>query len=95
MKIGTWVLALIQPIMARILAALGFSVVTIVGFDAAVDGLRNQLISRVNELPADVLGVFLLAGGGYGLGMILGAVAVRVMLWQIKNATKILGVNPQ
>lgn len=95
MKIGTWLLALVQPMLARILAALGFSVVSIVGFDAAVDGLRNQLISSVNSLPADVLGVFLLAGGGYGLGMILGAVALRVALWQIQNATKILGVNPQ
>lgn len=95
MKIGTWVLTLVQPIIARILAALGFSVVTIVGFDAAVDGLRSQLVTSVNSLPADVLGVFLLAGGGYGLGMILGAVAVRVLMWQIQNATKILGVNPQ
>lgn len=95
MKIGTWILALLEPMIARILAALGFSVVSIAGFDMAVDGLRNQLISSVNTLPADVLGVFLLAGGGYGLGMILGAVAVRVLLWQIQNATKILGVNPQ
>lgn len=95
MKIGTWVLTLVEPIIARILAALGFSVVTIVGFDAAVDGLRSQLVTSVNSLPADVLGVFLLAGGGYGLGMILGAVAVRVLMWQIQNATKILGVNPQ
>lgn len=95
MKIGTWILALLEPIIARILAALGFSVVSVVGFDLAVDGLRNQLISSVNSLPVDVLGVFLLAGGGYGLGMILGAVAVRVLLWQIQNATKILGVNPQ
>ena len=95
MKIGTWLLALVEPMLGRILAALGFSVVSIVGFDAAVDFLRSRLVASVNALPADMLGVFLLAGGGHAVGMILGAIAFRLVLWQIQSSTKILGVNPQ
>ncbi len=95
MKVGTWLLSLMQPLLARILTALGFSVVTIVGLQAAVETLKSSLVSGVNSLPADTLNVFLLSGGGVGLSMIVGAVAVRVMLWQVQNATKILGVNPQ
>ena len=38
--------------------------------------------------------LFLLAGGGKALGIIMGAVTTKVLLWQIGNATKILGVNP-
>jgi hypothetical protein len=41
-----------------------------------------------------MLNVFLLAGGGVGFGMLMGAVTTRVMIWQIQNATKFLGTNP-
>jgi len=93
MKIGTWLLSLVQPFIAKVLLALGFSVVTITGFEAAVNQVKSQLIGSVNSLPMDMLNVFLLAGGGKGIGIILAAVAVKVMLWQISSATKILGNN--
>lgn len=94
MKIATFIMSLVQPLIARILAALGFSVVSIVGVTASLDAIKGQLISSVNSLPADLLNVFLLGGGGISLGMILGAIAFRLALWQIQSATKILGVNP-
>lgn len=95
MKIGTWLLSLVQPFIAKILLALGFSVVTITGFEAAIGQVKSQLVGSVNALPVDMLNVFLLAGGGKGIGIIMAAVAVKVMLWQISSATKILGANPQ
>ncbi len=95
MKIGTWLLSLVRPILAKILLSLGFSVVTITGFEAAVNQIKLQLVSSINALPVDLLNVFLLAGGGKGIGIILAAVAVKILLWQISSATKILGVNPQ
>jgi len=95
MKIGTWLLSLAQPFIAKILLTLGLSVVTITGFDAAINQVKGQLVGSVNALPVDMLNVFLLAGGGQGIGIIVAAVAVKVMLWQITSATKILGVNPQ
>lgn len=95
MKIGTWLLSLVSPMLGKILVALGFSVVTITGFEAALGQVKSQLVGSVNALPLDMLNVFLLAGGGKGIGIILAAVAVKIMLWQISNATKILGVNSQ
>lgn len=94
MKIATFIMSLVQPLIARILTALGFSVVSIIGVTESIGAIKNQLISSVNAMPADVLNVFLLGGGGIGLGMILGAIAFRLALWQIQSATKILGVNP-
>ena len=94
MKIATFIMSLVQPLIARILTALGFSVVSIVGVTASINAVKNELISSVNSMPVDVLNVFLLGGGGIGLGMILGAIAFRLALWQIQSATKILGVNP-
>lgn len=95
MKIGTWLLSLVQPIIARILLALGFSVVTITGFEAAINALKQQLVGAMNGLPSEMLQVVLLGGIGEGLGLITAAVGVRVLLWQIQSATKVLGVNPQ
>lgn len=93
MKLGTWLLALMEPMLARILAALGFSVVTVTGFDLAVNQIKQLVMSQVNSLPMDMLNLFLYAGGGYALGMIFGAITTKLLLWQIQSATKILGAN--
>ncbi|MFM2276400.1 MAG: hypothetical protein RL211_2272 [Pseudomonadota bacterium] len=92
MKLGTWLAALVQPLFAKLLLALGFSVVTITGVDVAVNALRNNLASSVGSLPADLLQLFALGGGNLALGIIMGAVATRLALWQIQSATKVLGV---
>jgi hypothetical protein len=94
MKFGTFLLAMMQPLIARILTVLGFSVVSIVGMTAVVDQLKTSIVSGVTGLPADMGNFFLLCGGGVGIGIIFGAVATRMLLWQIKNATHILGKNP-
>lgn len=94
MKIGTWLLSLMQPMIARILSAIGFSVVTITGFELVIGQLKDLVKSGVSSMPADMLNLFLFAGGGQGLGMILGAITTKLLLWQIQSATQILGRNP-
>lgn len=94
MKIGTWIVSLLQPLIAKIFALLGFSLVTIVGFDIAINKARDMLTSMVGGLPVDMLNVFLLAGGGKAISMIVAAIMLRLMLWKIQSATRILGVNP-
>ncbi len=93
-KIGTWLLSMMQPLIARILASLGFSVVTITGFELAVGQLKDAVKAGINTLPGDTLNLFLYAGGGYGLGMILGAITTKLLLWQVQSAVQILGRNP-
>jgi len=94
MKIGTWLLALVSPVLGRLLTALGFSVVSIVGMEAILSQLKNSLMTGIGGLSADMLNLFLIAGGGQALGIITGALTTKLLLWQIQNATKILGVNP-
>lgn len=93
MKIGTWLLALMQPLIAKIMVSLGFSVVSIVGLQAALSGLKLQFTNSINSLPADMIALFLIGGGGIGCGIIFGAMTTKLLLWQIQSATKILGVN--
>lgn len=94
MKLGTWLLALVQPMLGKILASLGFSVVTITGVNVVVGQLKQQAISGFALLSPEMLNLFLLAGGGTGLGIILGACATKLLLWQLESATRILGSNP-
>ena len=94
MKLGTWLLALIQPMIGRILTSMGFSIVTITGLNIAVDQVKNLVKDGINSMPADMLNLFLYAGGGVGLGMIFGAITTKLLLWQVQRATQILGRNP-
>lgn len=94
MTLATWFLALAQPLLGRILLSLGFSVVTITGFNISVQALKSQFISSANAMGADILNLFLIAGGGTAAGIVFGAITVRVTLWQISKSTRILGVNP-
>ncbi len=95
MKIGTWLLGMAQPLLAKVLLSLGFSVVSIAGLDIIIGQIRSQFDVSLNSLPVDMLNVFLLAGGGQGLGIIMGAISTKLMLWQITSSTKLLGSNPQ
>lgn len=93
MKFGTWLLAMMQPLIAKIMVSLGLSVVTIVGLQAALSSLKAQFVSSINTMPADAIALFLIGGGGIALGIIFGAMTTKILLWQIQSATKILGVN--
>lgn len=95
MKIGTWLLSLIQPALAKILVALGFNVVTVTGMNVVFDQVKDRFVGGVGSLPADMLNLFLLGGGGTALGIVLGALATKIMLWQIQSATKLLAANQQ
>lgn len=90
MKIGTWLLSLIEPMLAKLLLSLGFSVVSIVGMDAILLGIKNQFIADFNSMPADWLNFALYLWIGKGLGIIFGALATKLMLWSAQNATSIM-----
>lgn len=93
MKIGSWLLAMMQPLIGRILTALGFSVVSIIGVTAALDQLKATLMQHLLTVPAAGLQMALLGGAGVALGFIFGAITFRMALWQLNNSMKILGVS--
>lgn len=94
MKFGTFLLAICEPLLAKILLSLGFSVVTITGVEVALGSLKSQLVDSMNALPFDLLNFALYIGVGKALGIVLGACATKLMLWSIQSATSIIGKNP-
>lgn len=91
MKIGTWLLSLVSPMLAKILLSLGLSVVSIVGMDAVLTGIKSSFVSSMQSMPADWLNFALYLWIGKGLGIIFGACATKLMLWSVQNSTSILG----
>lgn len=74
MTLFTFLISLVGPLLVRILASLGLSLVTLTGLTIAADTLKQMIITNVGGLPA--AGVQL--GGLFGIwecmGIILGAV---------------------
>lgn len=90
MKFGTFLLALAKPMLAKVLLALGFSVVSIVGVDAALNTVKQMIVGNLNS-AGPILDFALYLWLGKGLGIVFGACATKLALWNIQNATKILG----
>ncbi|WP_418117776.1 DUF2523 family protein [Variovorax sp. 350MFTsu5.1] len=91
MKLGVWLLAMMEPLIAKVLATLGFSVITIVGMESVVAQLKAQIVAQMGALPVDVLNFALFMGIGKAIGIIFGACTTKLLLWSIQNATSILG----
>lgn len=95
MKLGTWLLSMCEPLLAKILMSLGFSVVSIVGVEAVIDTLKAQVVAGMNSMPAVWLEFALYLWIGKGLGIVFGAMATKLMLWSIQSATSLLGRSNQ
>lgn len=93
MKLGTFLLGLAEPMLAKILMALGLSVISITGVDIALDQIKSLVTGYIGGAGA-ILDFAMYIWLGKGLGIIFAACATKLMLWQIQNATKILGKAP-
>lgn len=92
MGAGTWLAGLMGTLTAKVLLALGMQVVTITGVGLALTTIRAMVIANLGAVPAAGFQLLLLSGLGTGLGIVLGAVAFRLALWQITNSVRVLGV---
>lgn len=91
-SLGAWLLTMVQPLLGKILMVLGFQVVSIVGITLVVDQVKGMAIGYFQGIPTMALQFLLLGGLSQGMGIIFGAVATRIALWQIQNSVRILGV---
>lgn len=79
------------PMVARVLIAMGFSVVTIGGMSAALLTVRTEMLSYLGQGPVEGLQLAGLAGVWIGLGFVLGACTFAVTFWGLTSSVRILG----
>lgn len=81
MPIAAFLVAMVGPMLTRLLAALGVSLVTMAGLTAAATLLKSTLISNLSSLPGDALQLAGLFGVWTALGLALGSVTF-VITWK-------------
>ena len=86
-------MGLTGTIVARVLLSLGLGFVGFKGMDIVIDSLKLRVLSSASNLPGDVYGLFLLAGGGYCMNMLSGAIMFRLAYWTATKSTQILGMK--
>ncbi|ULJ62384.1 DUF2523 domain-containing protein [Wielerella bovis] len=62
----------LMNLVIKILTLFGFTFLTYVGLDKIVFMFKSEIASYVNGVPADMLQLFYLAGGGAALNIIFG-----------------------
>lgn len=80
MSWATWLLSLVQPLIAQALLALGVGVVTVAGISLVVDKLMSWVVGAVGGLPADLMNLLAMGGVFQGMGYIGGAISARVAM---------------
>lgn len=91
MPLAAFLMSMVGPLVGRVLLALGFSIITVGGMDIVMGQLKSQLHAAGMGMGADAFGLFQVAGGGIGLGIIIGAINTRIALWTATKATSIIG----
>ena len=71
---------LIGPIVRKVLVALGFGIISYAAVKATVDSLIDSAKSNFDALPSSVIAYVSLIGIGDCLGIIAGAISIRLGL---------------
>lgn len=84
--------SLAVPMVARVLIAMGFSVVTITGVSVVVADLKAQILASINSgAGSAMIQLAGLAGMWEGLGMIFGAMTFCATYWGLTAAVRVIG----
>lgn len=83
--------ALAQPILARVLLALGMSAVTFTGALVVVDQLKQYVVGNLTAMPAIALQLAGLAGMFHGLSVLFAAFTFALTYWSASRAVQLVG----
>lgn len=86
MNLFTFLLAAVGPLVLRVIAALGMSIVTFTGVDLALKGAIEIAQANWSGMAPAVLGLAGVAGVPQCLGLIAGAMTARVGMWVASKA---------
>ncbi|MCY4753225.1 DUF2523 family protein [Pelomonas aquatica] len=85
--------SLAAPMAARVLASLGFGVVSIIGASLAVDQIKGLVLMSLGSVPTAIMQIAGLAGCWTALGMVFGAVTFTVTLFGLTKAVRLAGLG--
>lgn len=94
MNLFSFIIALVGPVMTRILASLGLSLVSVAGMAGAVTALRSYIVTNASAAPSDGLMLAGLLGLWECLAIILAGVSFVVAWNSSAGFWKLAKVSP-
>jgi len=83
--IAAFLLSITGSLAARVLTSLGIGFMTFAALTTLASAVVSNATSSYQSMPATVLALVNLAGGGTGLGIILAAFVTKASLMAIKK----------
>lgn len=94
MPLAAWLIAMVGPLVVRILAVLGISLVTYQGFDLVMTEFINLVSSSFGALPASILQLVRLTGIVEGMHIIGSAIATKLLILSYQSASSLFVRTP-
>lgn len=77
---GGMLINLVGTLVGRVFVALGLSVATYTGINAALDAIKSQAISSFNALPSEMMSIISMMRVGECISIVSSAIAARLIL---------------
>lgn len=91
-NLAAWFASLVPGLVARVMLALGFGVLTVTGVNLAWDQIKAAVIANFGAAPAAMTQLAGLSGAGDAIAVILGAISARVALYVATKGARIVGL---
>lgn len=88
-SVGLYLASVATPIAQRVLAGLGMGVVTYVGLSAVMSQIQSGVLSNWALLPPVASQLLALSGVPQAIGIMLGGLAARFSMLQLKSLSMI------
>ncbi|TXI36674.1 MAG: DUF2523 domain-containing protein [Methylophilus methylotrophus] len=82
---AAWILALVAPIAKKVMVSLGIGILTVTGFDMAMDSLTGLINQSIGGSTADILGIATMMGIPDAIGIMLGGITSGATLVAVKR----------
>lgn len=88
--LAAWLMSLVGPLLIQALIAVGVGVLTVGGFDVALNQAISWIDTGVSGLPSDMANVLALGGVFQGMSYIVGAFSARVTMIGLSAAKRFI-----
>lgn len=88
--IAIWLASLLPSLAARVLASLGFGLVTVAGISVALDAVKDLIVSNLQGAPASIVGLLSMAGIGQAFGILFGGFAFVLAYHTLMAGTRLV-----
>jgi len=86
-SVGGVLLTVLGSFWGRLIAALGFTVVSYSGISVTLDWFHNNMINALNAIPSDIIGLLAYMKVGICINIIITAITLRLTIKGVTGGT--------